>query len=476
MGAEEMERTNRSLAAWAVWAVAMMLVGGGVRAQNAPPPERGTATANAPSAGTSATATKRVTLLLPPGGKYVAWVAEHPAAPPQVASGDRITLDLDPAAARATIVVLDEASGYVARREVDVRRAPSEIALASGDFRYVRRLVVEVTGKESRPLARGRVTVRDANGRTDSRILEPADGGKVEFSDVAQGKAEVTVVPEGGAAVTREIVVDVPKGRSHATVQVAIPDATAVLDVPTAANAPALPSGAAGNLPAPPSPPGEARELPPPSDATQAFVIRLLGFVILAALIGGGIYFARQRGWTVQEMLLKLGVKPDTGSAPAADPALARPLEAPPPPVVADPNRCQFCGELKDATGQCACSLGAAAFGAATPAPTVATPGPSAAGSGTPRLIGLSGLYLGHIFPLSGEATIGREVGNTIVLDRDSTVSRRHAVIEVAGGGYVLRDLGSSNGTFVNGARVSERPLQPGDEITLGATRFRFEV
>lgn len=471
-----MERTIRLLARWAVAAVAAMLVAGGVRAQNAPPPERGAPAANMPRSEASAAATKRITVLLPPGGKYVAWVAENPAAPPLSASGDRVTLDLESTAARATIVVLDEASGYVARREVEVRRAPSEIALVAGDFRYVRRLVVEVTGKENRPLARGRVTVRDADGRTDSRILEPANGGKVEFSDVAQGKAEVTVVPEGGAAVTREVVVDVPKGQAHATVPVAIPDATAVLDTPTNAPAPTLPSGAAGNFPAATSPPVAPRELPPPSDPTQAFVIRLLGFVILAALIGGGVYYVRLRGWTIQEMLLKLGVKPDTGDAPAADPALARPIEAPPPPVVADPNRCQFCGELKDAAGQCACSLGAAAFGAATPAPMAAGTGSSAAGSGAPRLIGLSGLYLGHIFLLSGDATIGREVGNTIVLDRDTTVSRRHAVIETAGGGYVLRDLGSSNGTFVNGARVTERPLQPGDEITLGATRFRFEV
>jgi pSer/pThr/pTyr-binding forkhead associated (FHA) protein len=58
----------------------------------------------------------------------------------------------------------------------------------------------------------------------------------------------------------------------------------------------------------------------------------------------------------------------------------------------------------------------------------------------------------------------------------DSTVSRRHAVIALDGGGHVIRDQGSSNGTFVNGARVAEAPLRPGDEVSIGGTRFRFEA
>ena len=43
-------------------------------------------------------------------------------------------------------------------------------------------------------------------------------------------------------------------------------------------------------------------------------------------------------------------------------------------------------------------------------------------------------------------------------------------------GGFVIRDQGSSNGTFVNGARVTEAPLRPGDEVSIGGTRFRFEA
>ena len=57
----------------------------------------------------------------------------------------------------------------------------------------------------------------------------------------------------------------------------------------------------------------------------------------------------------------------------------------------------------------------------------------------------------------------------------DRVVSKEHCHIELVGDRYVLRDLGSLNGTFVNGERVQERPLEPGDEILIGSTRIVFE-
>jgi pSer/pThr/pTyr-binding forkhead associated (FHA) protein len=59
----------------------------------------------------------------------------------------------------------------------------------------------------------------------------------------------------------------------------------------------------------------------------------------------------------------------------------------------------------------------------------------------------------------------------------DSNVSRRHAEIRAAGTGYVLADLGSTNGTLVNGERLSaERRLADGDIISVGGTHLRFEA
>jgi pSer/pThr/pTyr-binding forkhead associated (FHA) protein len=83
---------------------------------------------------------------------------------------------------------------------------------------------------------------------------------------------------------------------------------------------------------------------------------------------------------------------------------------------------------------------------------------------------------MGQIFPIAGETTIGRDATNGVPLAMDTTVSRRHAVIAADGGGYIIRDQGSSNGTFVNGQRVEETALRPGDEVSIGGTRFRFEA
>ena len=58
----------------------------------------------------------------------------------------------------------------------------------------------------------------------------------------------------------------------------------------------------------------------------------------------------------------------------------------------------------------------------------------------------------------------------------DSNVSRRHAEVRRQGTGFVVVDLGSTNGTRVNGAQVKERLLNNGDEITVGATKLRFEA
>ncbi|MFP5578532.1 MAG: FhaA domain-containing protein [Acidimicrobiia bacterium] len=71
--------------------------------------------------------------------------------------------------------------------------------------------------------------------------------------------------------------------------------------------------------------------------------------------------------------------------------------------------------------------------------------------------------------------TIGRLPESVLVLE-DPNVSRQHAEIRPAGTGFVLADLGSTNGSKVNGIKVSERVLEDGDELTFGATSFRFEA
>ena len=71
--------------------------------------------------------------------------------------------------------------------------------------------------------------------------------------------------------------------------------------------------------------------------------------------------------------------------------------------------------------------------------------------------------------------SLGRHPNNTIQL-LDKIVSKEHCIIELRGDHFVLRDLGSLNGTFINNERVrGEAPLKHNDEIALGSTRGRFE-
>jgi FHA domain-containing protein len=73
-----------------------------------------------------------------------------------------------------------------------------------------------------------------------------------------------------------------------------------------------------------------------------------------------------------------------------------------------------------------------------------------------------------------GVIVIGRSSGCDVVVD-DPNVSRRHAEIRRLGEGYSLVDLGSTNGTEVNGQRVGETSLMNGDVIGVGTTRLTFE-
>jgi two-component system cell cycle response regulator len=70
---------------------------------------------------------------------------------------------------------------------------------------------------------------------------------------------------------------------------------------------------------------------------------------------------------------------------------------------------------------------------------------------------------------------LGRDPSNDLVLT-DAGVSWHHARVEDRGDSWAVVDLGSTNGTFVNRSRVSERVLRPSDKLRLGRTVLRFEV
>lgn len=85
----------------------------------------------------------------------------------------------------------------------------------------------------------------------------------------------------------------------------------------------------------------------------------------------------------------------------------------------------------------------------------------------------MQGRDRGKRFELRDELTIGRDSSNAIQL-ADSEVSRQHARIRKEEAGYTLSDLGSSNGSFVNGEPVKERLLRTGDRVLIGRSMMLF--
>ena len=88
----------------------------------------------------------------------------------------------------------------------------------------------------------------------------------------------------------------------------------------------------------------------------------------------------------------------------------------------------------------------------------------------------IAGRDCGRIFPLHEQKVclIGRDYGTATRL-KDPQIAMLHCQVVLGGDGAVLTDRNSSGGTFVDGHRVTEHRLQPGDVFRIGDTRIRFE-
>jgi pSer/pThr/pTyr-binding forkhead associated (FHA) protein len=79
-----------------------------------------------------------------------------------------------------------------------------------------------------------------------------------------------------------------------------------------------------------------------------------------------------------------------------------------------------------------------------------------------------------HSLDLHASTTVGRSEESDLVMD-DEKASRMHFAIYKEDGTYVLHDLQSRNGTYLNGSRVDVHPLKSGDQIRAGSVHFRFQ-
>ena len=132
-------------------------------------------------------------------------------------------------------------------------------------------------------------------------------------------------------------------------------------------------------------------------------------------------------------------------------------------------NYCSKCGSMlaSDESGETTMTF--------APEDADEAPAPVDSGIAGPALVVRSGGgRAGESFVPSGERTlIGRSPECDVFLD-DVTVSRRHAELVLSGGVFVIRDLGSLNGTFVNRRRIESKELEDDDELQIGKYRLVF--
>ncbi len=93
----------------------------------------------------------------------------------------------------------------------------------------------------------------------------------------------------------------------------------------------------------------------------------------------------------------------------------------------------------------------------------------------TAKLVNLRGIGQRQFVLPDRESVMGSAVDSDMWIDHP-TVSRHHFAIKRDGLAYLIRDLGSTNGTFVNGVRIREVYLKPGSKIQAGKIDFCFEI
>jgi pSer/pThr/pTyr-binding forkhead associated (FHA) protein len=89
-------------------------------------------------------------------------------------------------------------------------------------------------------------------------------------------------------------------------------------------------------------------------------------------------------------------------------------------------------------------------------------------------LVGVDGPQAGELFQIKGRVIVGSKDDCDVII-KDPSISGRHAEFIVGGSGVKVTDLGSTNGTYVNGGRVSSSDLVDGDGVRLGRSNFKFK-
>jgi pSer/pThr/pTyr-binding forkhead associated (FHA) protein len=382
----------------------------------------------------SVAAAQTATLKFDSAAPREVWVAANPQAlPVSPKASSEATFEVDTKGAPATnrILVRDTTTGNLAVVPL------AGGAVRAADFKLVDQVNIAITSG-GQPVAAAMLAAVAPNGKFP-QVLDPSTDGIVSFRGLAPGSIKITVNYRSNGATATPVrqEFDLALTRTEPVPQWSI----------------ALPSPATvvGATAAPAAEPKKT-EKPISTGSPFGTVLQmLLGLGVVAGLGYLGYRYAQQNPGPLAAKLEQLGVQiPKPGDAPltTADPVPVAPTPPPPPPqkIVLDPV-------------------------AADPIAPIAVAAPVI--TGEPKLVAANG---DAVLLSQGSTVVGREIGVGISLVDETTLSRRHAEVTRNGDSITVADLGSTNGTYVNGVKLTSAvTLRPGDQVQFGAVRFRYE-
>jgi len=318
--------------------------------------------------------------------------------------------------------------------------------VADTEYKWIGMVKVQVLSG-GKPVSAASIKLVDAK-RSQTQVIDTATNGVAEFYGVYPGqiKVETTYRLSGKTGAPNKVSseLNLKRDSPDPTIAVALPDGVETIapkEEPKKSDEPKE------------AKPGQAKVVVTKPNRVVGAVISLL--FVAAAVVG--IYFLilwmRRNEDDVKKRLAKLGVQVPEPPDPA---------DATPPPAVPVAPQPQAKIILDDSAPM-----------PSSTSPTAAVAAPYSPTPALPRLVADNGT----VFNLAeGASAVGREGAVEILLPGEGSVSRRHAEVVRQGSMITVKDLGSTNGTFVNGVKINgETPLSVGDTVQFGMVRLRFE-
>lgn len=387
----------------------------------------------------------QVRLVFESSAPRIAWVGAansfRPPANATKSSEKEIALATGSGGSNTHVFVVDESIGNLATKSLKDAGPVCKLTLL--DFNRIAKLTVNAK-KSDAPLAAGLVVVTSGK-ETFKALLTPSDQGSVDVYGVPPGSITIAVETNKSGEPVK-----IPKQVTEIAMDRSAEDLSPTIDFAISADVDIV---APTNEPKETSKPNSSPETSPgASTSSDKGGVNPLVYILALGASGGVAYalikYLPQHKDKIDAELKKIGVQIPT------DPAVQPDDQAPPQPLP----------DIPDAPATI--DLGSEA----SIAPAVPVVQPSATPMEPTLICGARSIVL-----TPGSHTVTREPGSLLSFEGESSVSRAHAVVTVDANAVTISDSGSTNGTFVNGAKI-ETPtqLKNGDTVHFGAIKCEF--